>query len=103
MSVNCGRCTKKENKMHISNRSRKGFKRIALSDEGKVVGESHPKSELTDAEVDLVRDLREEHGVSYANIVWIFKGRGVTKRAIKAICLYERRNVHAVKSKYIKE
>ena len=51
-------------------------------------GERHPQARLTDSEVRHVRALHHIHGMSYDEIADWFDA---TPRAIKALCLFERR------------
>jgi DNA-binding transcriptional regulator YiaG len=66
--------------------SRKVF--IAVDENGLRIGETHPKAKLTDAQVDEMRDLREEQGWSYDQLATHF---GVPKITVAKICTYERR------------
>lgn len=63
---------------------------IGLTRGGLRCGQYHPsKPALTDREVDIIRELHEDHGASYSQIMdwW----PGVSKSAIAAICQYKRR------------
>ena len=55
--------------------------------EGRRVGESHPKAELTDRDVELMRELRDE-GRSYR---WLAKTFEIPKRTVRDIVNYRRR------------
>lgn len=75
----------------------KGKKRLRkINDEGRLIGEDHQcRPKLTDADVELIRDLREENGMSYGAIrkhMTALKGFEVSKQTIAYICRYERRN-----------
>lgn len=63
-------------------------RRIGVNESGRRVGQGHHNAKLTDAEVDLVRELREDHGYTYGQIADWF---GATAQTIKDICLYKRR------------
>lgn len=58
---------------------------IALGEKGKRIGESHHRSRLTDAQVDEIRELREEEGMSYGRLAERF---GSKKSTIRDICKY---------------
>lgn len=73
-------------------------KLVAVSDKGRVVGESHPKSKLTDHEVDLIRHLHETARLSYKILGDKFE---VSKGAIAKIVKCERRAVVAVRVKRV--
>jgi len=62
-------------------------KTVAVNERGLRIGEDHPRAELTDAEVERIRELHEE-GMSYAVLAEKFEQ---TKGAIAKICRYERR------------
>ncbi len=61
---------------------------VWLGESGKVVGEDHPNARLTDAQVDEIRELREDHGMKYHELALMF---GVHKQTIAKICQYQRR------------
>ncbi len=73
---------------HSRDAMAKTRKTIALGARGRV-GESHPRACLTDAQVDLIRDLREERGFSYGLLAWMFQ---VAKSTVQGLCDYRRRN-----------
>lgn len=56
-------------------------------------GERHPRAVLTDAQVCELRDLREQRGLTYAQLVELFaeRGRKVSLDSVKLICQYRRR------------
>lgn len=62
-------------------------KTVAVNERGLRIGEDHPRAELTDAEVETIRELHEE-GVSYRQLAEKFEQ---SKGAIAKICRYERR------------
>ncbi len=68
--------------------SRKVF--VAVNEQGIRLGETHPNADLTDHEVDLIRELREKDGMSYAMLAEKFE---VPKSTIHMICTYQRRAV----------
>ncbi len=63
-------------------------KTVMVNDAGLRVGEDHPKAQLTDAEVECVRQLREVEGMSYRVLAEKFEQH---KGTIAKICRYERR------------
>lgn len=73
-----------------SNTIKTNIQKVAVSDAGCRVGEYHPKARLSDAQVDLIRDIWEEGFAGYATLAKHF---GVSKSTIRDICRYERRNV----------
>lgn len=64
------------------------FKLVAVNENGQRVGETHPRARLTDADVDLIRELREDHGLTYQQLADKFD---VSKSLIRYICKYQRR------------
>ncbi len=62
-------------------------KRIAIGEYGKRVGETHGMAKLTDHEIDLVRQLREQ-GMPAKEIAEKFE---VSKRYVYKLVNYERR------------
>lgn len=61
---------------------------VAVNERGYRVGQDHQAAVLTDAEVDLIRELRELHGWTYAALAGKFE---VSKSTIQDICTYRRR------------
>lgn len=61
----------------------KGF--IGLNEAGRRVGEDHHDAVLTDHEVELMRDLHENHGLGYRRLSRIF---GVPRSRCQRICNY---------------
>ena len=57
-------------------------KLVALNENGRRIGENHPLAKLTDAEVALMLDLRDE-GYSYA---WLAEKFCVSKSCARWIC-----------------
>lgn len=66
--------------------SRKVF--IAVDENGLRIGETHPNAKLTDAQVDEMRDLRENDGLTYDQLAERF---GVPYITVQKICTYARR------------
>ena len=60
-------------------------KAIAVNEKGLRIGESHPKSKLSDDDVDLIRSLREDDGLPYYVIAKKFD---TPIRTIRDICGY---------------
>lgn len=65
-----------------------GFRTIGVNAAGLRVGEHHHNAKLTDHDVDLIRRLHEDEGMSYRVLARKFE---VSKGAIAGICRYERR------------
>lgn len=61
---------------------------VAFNDRGYRIGESHHNAKLTDHEVDVVRQLREEHGLTYSSLAEKFE---VSVDLIRQICRYKLR------------
>lgn len=56
---------------------------VGVNERGIRVGEDHQNAKLTDAEVDLLLELREEHGLSYNELAEKF---GLSKSGVRKIC-----------------
>jgi predicted DNA-binding protein (UPF0251 family) len=63
-------------------------KTVAVNDAGLRIGEDHPNAKLTDAEVERIRSLHEDEGMTYDELSEKYE---VSKWAIGRICRYERR------------
>ena len=63
-------------------------KTVAVNDAGLRIGEDHPNAKLTDAEVERIRSLHEDDGLSYSTLAEKFE---ISKGAVAKICRYERR------------
>lgn len=74
---------KKEDSFLINKR-----RMIGVDENGYRVGESHHNAKLSDAEVDLIRDLHEEGMIGYRALARHF---GCSRDTIAAICQYRRR------------
>lgn len=61
---------------------------VAVNEKGRLIGECHQNAKLSDADVDRIRELREDEGKSYVAIARIFN---VAKSTIADICKYRRR------------
>jgi predicted DNA-binding protein (UPF0251 family) len=61
---------------------------IALNERGLRIGQDHQGARLTDAEVELIRSLRDE-GLRYMDLAQKFE---VSKSTIAMICRFERRS-----------
>lgn len=61
---------------------------VAVNENGRRIGEDHPRSKLTDEQVDRIRDLREYHDMSYEQLAAMYQ---VPKTTIASICQYMRR------------
>ena len=62
---------------------------VATNDRGMRIGEDHPHAQLSDKEVEQIRDLHEFAGWGYLAIAREYKS---SKSCIAGICRYERRN-----------
>lgn len=63
-------------------------KLVAVNSNGQVIGEDHHKANLSNHEVDLIRELFED-GMTYKVIAEKFE---VSRSTIAMICRYERRS-----------
>lgn len=63
-------------------------KTIAVNEQGRRVGEDHQHAKLTNEQVDRIRDLHEDHGLSYLQLAKMYF---VSKQTIASICQYQRR------------
>lgn len=61
---------------------------VAVDEQGRRIGEDHPAARLTDDEVDLMRQLREEHGWGWRRLAQKFE---VSTQTVRRICRYQRR------------
>ena len=73
---------------------------VGMSEYRRVAGESHPGATLTDREIDEIRSLHEDEGVSYSALAFLF---GVPKSTIAGICQYRRRTARIVEWRRAKE
>ena len=60
---------------------------ISLNEAGRRIGEGHHRARLTDHEIDLVRQCRED-GMGYDEIASKFE---ISRDSAKSICTYRRR------------
>ncbi len=72
---------------------------VPVNEAGLRIGECHHNAKLTDAEVELIRQMHED-GLTYDQLAEKFE---VSKWAIGRICRYERRAQYPVKWKEIQE
>ncbi|MHB1368650.1 MAG: hypothetical protein ACYCW7_00385 [Pseudomonadaceae bacterium] len=63
-------------------------KTVAVNEAGLRIGEDHPNAKLTDAEVERIRSLHDDDGLSYKTLAEKFE---ISKGAVAKICRYERR------------
>ncbi len=56
---------------------------VAVNERGQRVGDSHPRAKLTNREVDLLLQLREEEGWSYNQLADKFE---ISKSGVRRIC-----------------
>lgn len=60
---------------------------VAVGETGERVGEDHPNARLNNEQVDRIRDLREDFGLTYQQLAAMYS---VTKSCIAGICQYRR-------------
>lgn len=77
-------CMKKTANERRSGEDRRTSRRV---NKGRRTGEEHPNAILTDGEVELMRQLRED-GMTWDRLVEKFE---VPKRTVRDICSYRRR------------
>ena len=63
-------------------------KMIAINERGKLIGQGHQFAKLTDEQVDRIRDLHEDHDLTYDQLAAMYQ---VSKSCIAGICQYRRR------------
>jgi DNA-binding MarR family transcriptional regulator len=63
-------------------------KTVVVNEAGLRIGEDHPNAKLTNGEVETLRQLHEEDGLSYKALAEKFE---LSKGAVAKICRYERR------------
>jgi ribosome-binding protein aMBF1 (putative translation factor) len=63
-------------------------KYVAINEKGRRVGENHHRANLSDEQVDRIRDLHEDHDLSYQQLAKMYN---VSKQTIASICQYARR------------
>jgi len=72
---------------------------VALNENHRRIGQDHPKAKLTDHDVELIRQLRDQ-GFMYWQIAAKFE---ISKTSVAKICTFERRACIATHWKRIKE
>jgi len=60
-------------------------KLVGINEKGLRVGEDHHRAKLTDHDVELIRELHEEHGLGYRTLAKKFE---VSRSLIRHICKY---------------
>jgi hypothetical protein len=73
---------------------------VAVNDRGRLIGEHHQNAKLTNAQVDEMRDLREDQGLAYGALAKRFS---VPKSTVADICKYRRRAQTPARWKTIKK
>lgn len=63
--------------------------RVAVNEEGRRIGEGHPRSTISDADVKRMRDLHEFEGVGVRRIARLM---GLRHTTVARILAYSRRN-----------
>lgn len=61
---------------------------VKINERGARIGESHQAAKVSDADVDLIRAMHEEDGLSYRDLAQAF---GLSKSCIAHICQYRKR------------
>lgn len=81
----------------IARRNR--HRRVGVNERGRPVGETHPLAKLSDADIELIHELREA-GLSYAQIAGKFDdGVSVSKSHVRDILSGRRRGQAPVRFK----
>lgn len=78
-------------------RRQKKVREVGVNARGMRIGEWHPSAVLSDAEVDLLRELHDE-GWGYQRLAYKF---GISKAAARDICLARHRAQIAVRFKRV--
>lgn len=71
---------------------------VAINEKGRRIGDSHQRSRISNHDVDLMRELREEHRLSYKELAEKFD---VSESLVKQICNYRIRSQTPVRWKII--
>ncbi len=71
---------------------------VAINEKGRRIGDSHQRSRISNHDVDLMRELREEHKLSYKELAEKFD---VSESLVKQICNYRIRSQTPVRWKII--
>lgn len=66
---------------------------LPCDEQRKPVGQYHPKAKLSDADIELIRDIYDEGLVGYGTLAKVF---GVKKHVIRDIVTFRRRSTAAV-------
>jgi hypothetical protein len=59
------------------------IKKVPVNEYGKRIGEGHPRSRLTDEQIDRIRDLHEDHNLTYLQLGEMYS---VPRTTIASIC-----------------
>jgi len=72
---------------------------VGVNDSGHAVGEDHKNCKFKNWVVDLVRELRETHGLTFGKIVLRLKARGIhmSRSNVAQICAYKTRTSCAMR------
>ncbi|WP_288076436.1 hypothetical protein [Pseudomonas sp.] len=65
-----------------------GKRIVAINEKGNRIGQNHPRARFTDDQVDRIRDLHEDHGMTYDQLSALFQCH---KQTIASICQYRTR------------
>ncbi len=76
--------------------ARRGRRRIMYAESGNRIGESHPKAVLTDHEVELLLELREENPAVHT-YAWLAEKFEVSTMTVRSICRGRTRGIAAVR------
>lgn len=72
--------------------------RVAVNEDGRRVGESHPRAKLKDCDVERLRQLREDTKVTYKELARMFN---ISYSSVQKICTYRRRAEWSVRYKRV--
>ncbi|KQR90206.1 hypothetical protein ASG35_03065 [Burkholderia sp. Leaf177] len=73
---------------------------IAVNDRGWRIGEDHQRAKLTNRDVELIRQMREQDRLPYRKIAEIFE---ISNAAVFGICNHTRRNQAPARWKTVRE
>lgn len=58
---------------------------VGTNDRGVAIGQYHPRAKYPDALIDQIREMREDHGLTWREIV---SRTGVSMRMVRDVCAY---------------
>ena len=71
---------------------------VSIDDNGRRVGQDHPKARLTDSQVEDMRARYEAGGIGYKALARLY---GVSRSTARSIVTYERRTSWSTRGKWV--